>query len=117
MSVGPNGRMLIAELNSVTSLEIMTTYVGQSLAVVNSKERAIGYSKKDGTTQLIKYYNDVDKTDHIGYFSSLGHCNGMCYVSGYFYVCSYYGSKNTKRVTVVNASTLKKVRDIILPVA
>lgn len=112
-----NGRTLIAELKTDTSLEIMTSFVGQSLAVVNSKRRAVFYSTRDGKAQKVKIYDDKDKTSEIGNFTSLGHCNGATLKGAQFYVCTYYGSKNTKRIGVINANTLKWVKSFNLPVA
>lgn len=112
-----NGRILIAELKPETSLEIMTSMVGQSLAIVNATRRAVFYATRDGSAQKVKLYDDKDKTSEIADFTSLGHCNGATLKGTQFYVCSYLGSKNTKKITVINANTLKRVKYFNLPVA
>ena len=112
-----NGRTLIAELKADTSLELMTSIIGQSLAIVNAKRRAVFYASRDGKSQKVKIYDDKDKTSEIADFTSLGHCNGATVKGSQFYVCSYNGSRNTKRITAINSSTLKKVKAFDLPVA
>jgi len=111
-----NGRTLIKELKAETSLELMTSMVGQSLAVVNASRRAVFYSTRDGKRQQGKYYTDRDKTAEIGNFTSLGHANGATIKGTQFYVCSYYGGKNTKKVTIID-DKLKRVGSFNLPVA
>ena len=112
-----NGRALIANLKADTSLELMTSMVGQSLAIVNAKRRAVFYASRDGKSQKIKIYDDKDKTAEIADYSSLGHCNGAALKGSQFYVCSYNGNKNTKRITAIDASSLKRSRYFDLPVA
>ena len=113
----PNGRKLIAPLTKVTSLEIMTSYVGQSLAIIDSKHRAVFYSHKTNGSQKCRIYNDIDKTNKVNDYSSLGHCNGATYAEGSFYVCSYQGSRNTKKISVIDANTLKIKKTINAAVA
>lgn len=112
-----NGRALIAELKADTSLELMTSMVGQSLAVTNATRMAVFYALRNGTKQKIKLYTDKDKTAQIGDFTSLGHANGATLKGTQYYVCSYFGNKNTKKISVINASTLKLKTSFTLPVA
>lgn len=112
-----NGRALIKDLKAETSLELMTSFIGQSLAIVNAKRRAVFYTARDGSAQKVKIYDDKDKTSEIANFTSLGHCNGACLKGSVFYVCSYSGSKNTRKITTINTTTLKRTGSFNLPVA
>ena len=105
-----NGRTLISVLEPETELDLMTSYVGQSLAIVNSDRRAVFYAKRDGSRQVVKYYTAKDKTAEIGNFSTLGHCNGATLKGTQFHVCSYYGNKNLNRVTKISANNLDFVK-------
>ena len=116
-TTGVKGRRVLKTLNAVTTLELMSSYLVQSLAVKSSEERFVGYSKKDFSTQMIKMYTGGDKTEKIGRFNTFGHLNGMAYKDGKIYCCTYYGNSKLKRMAVVDVSTMKKTREFQAPVA
>lgn len=112
-----NGRKILATLNAESTLELMTTRVVQAMTIAEGL-RYVFYASRDGQYQTIKTYNDKDLTGNIKNFSGykLGHCNGATYSDGKFYVCAYYGKKNTKIVKVLD-NNLKITKTIKLPVA
>ena len=111
-----NGRKVIETLRAASELELMTTRIVQSLAIAEGF-RYVFYSTRDGNGQTVKSYSDRDKTGEVVNYTSLGHANGATYAEGYFYVCSYYGKKNTRQVKVINAVTMRIVKTLTLPVA
>ena len=112
-----NGRKILATLKAESTLELMTTRVVQAMTIAKGL-RYVFYASRDGQYQTIKAYNDEDLTGIINNYSGykLGHCNGATYANGKFYVCAYYGKKNTKILRVLD-SNLKIIDTIKLPVA
>ena len=113
--VKENGRTIIATLKG-HELELMTTRAVQSLAIKGGL-KYVFYSTRDGKGQTVKSYTDKDLTGEVVNYASLGHANGATYADGNFYVCSYYGKKNTKQLKVINSDTMKIIKTITLPVA
>lgn len=113
-----NGRTIIGTLTASKTLELPTSYIGQSLAIKSSGERAVFSSLRSGAEQMITTYSNDDKVERVK-TTGLGHANGATYNpdKDRYYVCSYYGSGNTKKITTINAKTLKKIESFNLSVA
>ena len=113
-----NGRTILATLLPSESVHLMTSQTVQSMAVVSSDDIYIFYASRDGSNQTAKSYDIVNDTiNSISTYTSLGHANGACYANGNFYICSYKGNSKTNVVTVINATSMKKTKTIILPVS
>lgn len=114
---GVGGRKLIDTLETDTILTLATDMVGQSLVVVDDAHRYVFYSRRDGTKQRCKCYDAVDLVGVKANYSTLGHANGATCDADNFYVCSYNGNKNTKKISVISKKTFDKVRTLTAKVA